>query len=50
MELHYGIWVEKTIYEHQNYMNTPQSKTKKKIKFDLGELIGQLLFDFYARY
>jgi len=28
---------------------TPTNK-KKKSKFDLGELIGQLLFDFYARY
>ena len=28
-----------------------QPKTKKnKIKFELGEFIGQLLFDFYARF
>ena len=31
-------------------MIASQTKRKKKNKFDLGELIGQLLFDFYARY
>ena len=31
-------------------MTETQDKTKKKSKFDLGELIGQLLFDFYARF
>ena len=31
-------------------MIASQPKTKKNSKFDIGELIGQLLFDFYARY
>ena len=31
-------------------MTASQPKKKKKNKFDLGEFIGQLLFDFYARY
>ena len=31
-------------------MTDSQPKTKKKFKFNFGELIGQLLFDFYARY
>ena len=26
-----------------------QTKTEKKSRFDLGELIGQILFDLYAR-
>tara|TARA_B100000945_G_scaffold8988_1_gene7299 strand:- start:113 stop:214 length:102 start_codon:yes stop_codon:yes gene_type:complete len=29
---------------------TPAKKTKKKSKLDLGELIGQPLFDFYPRF
>ena len=31
-------------------MASTPAKTKKKPKFALGELIGQLLFDFYARF
>ena len=31
-------------------MTPSQPKANKKNKFNLGELIGQLLFDFYARY
>ena len=31
-------------------MIASQARTKKKANFDLGEFIGQLLFDLYARY
>ncbi len=31
-------------------MTASKPKTIKKQRFDLGELIGEILFDFYARY
>ena len=36
-------------FKDQKQMTTPQPKQKKS-RFDLCELIGQLLIDFYARY
>ena len=43
-----GWW--KRLYLKLKNMNASRPKTKKKSRFNLGELIGQLLFDFYARY
>tara|TARA_Y100001968_G_scaffold111444_1_gene100917 strand:+ start:1014 stop:1169 length:156 start_codon:yes stop_codon:yes gene_type:complete len=51
VELHFGKWAkETTLVKVLKLMTDLRPKTKKKPKFDLGELIGQLLFDFYARY
>ena len=44
-----NVWW-KRFYLKAKKMNASQPKTKKKSRFNLGELIGQLLFDFYARY
>tara|TARA_Y100001968_G_C19200246_1_gene639595 strand:- start:420 stop:575 length:156 start_codon:yes stop_codon:yes gene_type:complete len=51
VELHFGERVNKTIlFNDFKQMIASRPKTNKKANFDLGELIGQFLFDFYARH